>query len=437
MLETETLPLAERLRSRSAEIAVLGLGFAGLPTAVEFARAGFRVTGFDLDQDRVRLINGGKSPVPDISDSDIAHLIEQNRLRATTQFDRLSDAAGAVICVPTPLTDCNRPDFRYIRLAAEEIAARLRPGRLIILQSTGGPGTTRSILLPILEASGLRVGDDFYVAYAPERIDPGNRRFNIRNTPKLIGGITKSCTEHAALLYRHVVDHVETVSSPEVAELAKLVENTFRFINISLMNEVALLCDRLQVDVWEVAAAAATKPYGFLPHNPGPGVGGHCIPVVPFFLAAAAAENGMTDGLIQAAGRINEEMPRFVVTKLERILAQRRKAITAARVLLLGISYKPEIPDIRGSSSLRVLAELQSRGARIAYHDPYVPEVSCGGQVLRSLTAHDVLQQSFDCAVLLTAHPQVDYQKFAEHIGLIFDTRHHLPNLGTAEIICL
>ncbi len=386
--------LIARLRSREARIAVLGLGYAGLPMAVELAAAGYDVTGLDVDAARVAAVNAGRSPVSDVADADVAALLAAGRLRADVDFAALAAADCALICVPTPLTADKKQDFRFVAAAAAMVAEHLHPGFLAILQSTCTPGTTRRVLLAALEKRGLRVGEDFFVAFAPERIDPGNRRWTVRNTPKLVGGITPLCTEVASLLFAPVVDRVVAVSSPEVAETAKLVENTFRFINISFANEMALLCDRMGISVWEVIEAAATKPFAFMPHYPGPGVGGHCIPVVPFFLEAAAREHGLVAGMIEVAGRVNAEMPR----------------------------------------SLAVLELLAARGADVAYYDPYVPSVQVAGGTVYSLTEDALAAARFDAAVLLTSHTSVDYARLSGRCRLIFDTRNHLAGSGQPTV---
>lgn len=431
-------PLSERLRDKSAHIAVLGLGYAGLPMAIELGRAGFVVTGLDINDERVRLVNEGRSPVSDVSDADVANLIKTSQLSAVNKFDVLAEADCALICVPTPLAADHSPDLRFVEAAAESIAAHLHPDMLIVLQSTCAPGTTRRVLVPMLEASSkLRAGEDFFVAFAPERIDPGNRQYTVVNTPKLIGGVTPQCSELASLLFTSLVEHLVIVSSPEVAEMSKLVENTFRFINISFVNEMALLCDRMGISIWEVIEAASTKPFAFLPHHPGPGVGGHCIPVVPFYLEAAAHEYGMAARLIEAASSINEKMPQFVVAKLERLLAKRGKRLGEARVLLLGIAYKQNVNDIRESPALRVLELLAKREAHVAYYDPHVPSATCDGMVFRSLTSRELNQEHYDCAVLLTPHSDVDYCLVARHVDLILDTRNYLTRTGGTEVVQL
>ena len=426
--------LAERLASRQAHVAVMGLGYAGLPMAVELANAGFHVSGLDVDTRRVELINEGESPVSDVSGGAISALVRDGRLQASSQFEALRCADCVLICVPTPLTTDREPDLSCVWTATQTIAEYLHPGQLVILQSTCTPGTTRRVLLRSLETqTPLSVGEDFFVAFAPERIDPGNRQFNVNNTPKLVGGVTPLCTELACLLYQPFVEQIVRVSSPEVAETAKLLENAFRFINISFINEMALLCDRIGVDIWETIGAAATKPFAFMPHYPGPGVGGHCIPIVPFFLEATAREHGMLGHMIAAAGKVNDSMPEFVVQKLERRLAASGKSLADARVLLLGIAYKADTNDVRESAAFPVLSVLQERGAQVAYYDPHVPTVQWRGQLLESLT--DVADGSFDCAVLLTDHTGIDYAALARRVDVFLDTRGRLSpiEIGAVE----
>jgi UDP-N-acetyl-D-glucosamine dehydrogenase len=428
------LSLAARLETRSAHVAVLGLGYAGLPMAVELAQAGYSVTGIDIDEGRVAAVAGGTSPVSDVADEDLAQLTSEGRLSASSSFAALSEADCALICVPTPLTDERRPDMRFVEAAARSIAEHVHPGMLVVLQSTCALGATREILLAAIEeASSLTVGTHFFVAFAPERIDPGNARFNVRNTPKLVSGITPACSELAARLFAPIVEQVISVSSPEVAEMAKLLENTFRFINISLANEVALLCDRVGISAWEVIDAAATKPFAFMPHYPGAGVGGHCIPIVPFFFQAAAQDHGTGAGLIEAAGQVNDEMPRFVVQKLERLLAERGKLLSACRVLVLGMAYKADISDCRESPSLTVHALLQEQARLVAYYDPYVPSIGSA----TSLTAAELAEQRFDAAVLLTGHSGVDYALVGRQADFILDGRNCLPTLPGATVVTL
>jgi UDP-N-acetyl-D-glucosamine dehydrogenase len=425
-----TIGLAEKLAAPQAHVVVMGLGYAGLPMAVEFARAGFRVTGLDVDERRVQLVNRGQSPVSDVADVAISQLVDDGRLQATGCFDSLASADCVLICVPTPLMAGREPDLTFIRSAAHAIAEHVHPEMLVILQSTCTPGTTRRVLLPILEAgTRWRAGEDYFVAFAPERIDPGNPNFNLRNTPKIVGGLTPRCSRLASLLFQPIVDRIVKVSSPEVAEMTKLVENAFRFINISFINEMAVLCDSLNVDIWETIEAAATKPFAFMPHYPGPGVGGHCIPIVPFFLEAAARERGVPGYMIDAAGKVNDRMPEFVVRKLERLLAARHKSLARARVLLLGIAYKRDTNDIRESPAFPVLRQLRQRGAEVAYYDPYVPSVCWDGASLQSLTAAELGEGRFDCAVLVTDHTGIEYAALGQRVDVLLDTRGHLASI--------
>jgi UDP-N-acetyl-D-glucosamine dehydrogenase len=358
-------------------------------------------------------------------------------LSATSDFDALASVDCVVICVPTPLQNGRDPDLAYVRQAAADIRDRLHPGMLIALQSTCSPGTTRNVLLPLLAESGLDVGREFFVVFAPERIDPGNEKFNVKNTPKLIGGITPDCTALASRLYRYIVDSIEPVSSPEVAELSKLVENTFRFINISFVNELAMLCDRMGVSVWEVVDAAATKPFAFMKHTPGPGIGGHCIPIVPFYLQAVARDFGLDDGLIRVAGDINDRMPSFVVEKLERLLAQRQERLEGARVLCLGVTYKADVADLRESAALNVIGELAARGAEVLYHDPLIDSVSVAGVRYESSPLSPEIVASMDAVILLTGHRDVNYDMVLANAPLVLDTQNKLRNKSAANVVPL
>src|SRR5437870_1466751 len=402
--------LERKLRARSARIAVIGLGYAGLPMAVEFARSGYLTIGLDVDQPKVDVVCAGRSPVSNVTDDEIASLRTDDRLAASTDPRILDKADVAVICVPTPLTSAGGPDLRFVEKAGATIGAHLHAGMLVVLQSTCGPGTTTGTLRPLLEqTSGLTAGEDFFLVFAPERIDPGNTRFTVKNTPKIVGGVTPESTRLGCALYEACIDEVVPVSSPEIAELAKLVENTFRFINISFINEMALLCDRLGVNVWEVIEAAKTKPFAFMPHYPSPGVGGHCIPVVPQYLQAAAHEQGLMGELIPAANRINEAMPRLVVDKLASALEERRgKRVINASVLLVGVTYKADIVDVRESAALRVFQEAFSRGARVTYHDPLMPRIVVGGDSFDSVDLDPVVLGTFDAVVLLTPHTTIN-----------------------------
>ncbi len=433
--------LERKIRERTARVGVLGLGYAGLPMAVEIAAAGFEVTGLDVNRERVGAVNAGRSPVSDVDGSIVRDLTERDLLRATTDFDVLAELDAVIICVPTPLDDLKRPDLRYVRQATRDIAARLHPGMLVALQSTCSPGTTREILLPTLAEHAaersLTVGDDYFVVFAPERIDPGNARYTVRNTPKLIGGVTPRCTELAGELYGGFIDQLVPVSSPEVAEMSKLVENTFRFINISFVNEMAQLCDRMGISVWEVVDAAASKPFAFMPHYPGAGVGGHCIPIVPFYLEAVAERNGLVAEMIEAAGRINDAMPEFAIAKLDRLLAERGIDPARARVVLLGVTYKRDVADLRESAALQVLGRLLAQGRAVSYHDPLIPSVGVEGRALRSAPLTAEALRGADGVILLTPHSAVDYDLVVEHAPLVLDTCNALKRYHSNHVVPL
>jgi UDP-N-acetyl-D-glucosamine dehydrogenase len=429
--------LENKLRTRTARIAIVGLGYAGLPMAVEFARAGFPVVGLDVDRSKVDSVVRGRSPVSNVSDAEIASLRVDDQLVASSDPRVLDAVDVAVICVPTPLTLEGGPDLRFVRTAGATIAAHLHRDMLVVLQSTCGPGTTTNTLQPLLEhASGLRAGEDFLLVFAPERIDPGNTRYTVKNTPKLVGGMTPESTRLGCLLYAACIDEVVPVSSPEIAELAKLVENTFRFINISFINEMALLCDRLGVNVWEVIEAAKSKPFAFMPHYPSAGVGGHCIPVVPQYLQAAAREHGLLSELIPAANRINETMPRLVVDKVERALEEREgKALLDANILVVGVTYKPDIADIRESAAIRVLENALARGARVAYHDPLMPSLTLSGDKVASVDLDLIDLGAVDAVVLLTPHTTIDYDRIIRAAPLVVDTHSGLQPREAPNVV--
>ncbi len=431
------LALERKIQQRSARVGVLGLGYAGLPMAVEVARAGFLVTGLDVDPTRVDAVNAGRSPVSDVDNAAVRQLANDHLLQATTDFDALSELDVVIICVPTPLDQSRRPDLSYVEAATRDIAARLHPGMLVALQSTCSPGTTRELLLPILAAGSLQVGEDYFLVFAPERIDPGNPRFSVKNTPKLIGGITDRCTSLAKAFYATFVEELAPVSSPEVAEMSKLVENTFRFINISFINEVAQLCDRMGISVWDVVAAAATKPFAFMPHYPGPGVGGHCIPIVPFYLEALAERHGLVAELIQVAGRINDQMPTFVIVKMDRLLVERGKDPATARILVLGVTYKRDVADLRESAALEVLRRLLAQDRPTSYHDPFIDRLDETSRTLWSAPLDAVALRSSDCVLMLVPHSEVDYDLVVEHAPLILDTCNALKAYRNGKIVAL
>ena len=415
--------LGDLIRTHAARVTIIGQGYVGLPLAVEYARAGFSVTGLDTDQDRVVPLNLGRSHSPDVASEDLAALRRQGRYEATSDFSALAASDVVIICVPTPLRKSKDPDISFIVAAAEQVAARFRPHQLVVLESTTYPGTTEELLLPMFEARGARVGTNFFLAFSPERIDPANRAFKLREIPKVVGGVTAACTEMAALLYRQIVERVVRVSSPKVAELAKLYENVFRNVNIALANEFALMCRRLGVPTREVIDAAASKPFGFMPFYPGPGIGGHCIGVDPFYLAWKMRLSGYEARFIHLADEINRSMPTYVVDSVAEALNRRRRCLNGARVLALGVAYKRGVGDIRESPALEVLSMLRERGADAAYADPYVPSVQIEGVHLKAVEASPRELAAADCVVILTDHPDFDYRQIIETGHLVIDTR--------------
>ena len=415
--------LADLIRNHTARVAVIGQGYVGLPLAVEYARAGFPVTGFDTDQDRVIPLNLGRSHSPDVTSEDLGALRREGRYEATSDFSGLERSDVVIICVPTPLRKSKDPDISYIVAAAEQVAARFRPPQLVVLESTTYPGTTEELLRPMFEARGARVGEDFFLAFSPERIDPANRAFTLHEIPKVVGGVTAACTEMAALLYRQIVGRVVEVSSPKVAELAKLYENVFRNVNIALANEFALMCRRLDVSTREVIGAAASKPFGFMPFYPGPGIGGHCIGVDPFYLAWKIRLSGYEARFIHLADEINRSMPVYVVELVAEALNRRRRCLNGARVLALGVAYKRGVGDIRESPALEVLSMLRDKGAEVAYADPYVPSVEVDGVLLKAVEPTSRELAAADCVVILTDHPEFDYRQIVDTSSLVIDTR--------------
>ena len=421
--------LAARIAHRNARVGVIGLGYVGLPLAVEFAREGFQVTGIDLDPKRVEGVNRARSYIGDVSSEDLQKVRRGHRLRATSSFDVLGVQDAIIICVPTPLRKTREPDMSYILSATKEIAKRVRRGQLIILESTTYPGTTDEVILPALEARGLRAGRDFCLAFSPERIDPGNPTHTTRTIPKVVGGKTVLCTRLANALYGSIIHRTVPVSSTRTAEMVKLLENTFRAVNIGLVNEIALICGRLGIDVWEVIEAARTKPFGFMPFYPGPGIGGHCIPSDPMYLAWKVRVHGFEARFIELATQINGAMPEYVVEKVAAVLNARRKSLKGSRVLLLGLAYKKDVNDLRDSPAFDVARILEERGARIDYHDPYVPSVLLNGTPRHSLPLTARTLRRSDCLVLLTNHSRVDYPLILRYAPVIIDTRNQYGNL--------
>jgi UDP-N-acetyl-D-glucosamine dehydrogenase len=413
--------LTDAIRGRDARVCVVGAGYVGLPLAVRFADAGFATTALDTDAERVRAIAAGRSHVADVPDADLARLVRSGRLGASTDPDTLRGSDAIVICVPTPLNKTKDPDVAFILAAAEAVVPRLRAGHLVVLESTTYPGFTREVLLPRLEASGLCAGADFFLAFSPERVDPGNRTFHIRNTPKVIGGTTPACREVAGLLYEAIVDRVVPVSSTDAAEMVKLLENTFRAVNVGLVNEVAIMCHRLGLDTGEVVAAAATKPFGFMPFSPGPGLGGHCIPVDPHYLSWKLRTLRYQARFIALADEVNAAMPEFVVQRLADLLNDRKKPVSGSRILVLGVAYKRDVGDVRESPALDIVALLRGRGAEVAYHDPHVPQIQADGWRLTSVGLDGL--EAYDGVVIATDHAAVDYRRVVAGARLVLDTR--------------
>ena len=431
------MEILDKIRERKARTGVIGLGYVGLPLAIEFAHAGFNAVGIDVDTRKVDAINNGQSYIVDTSSEEIASLVTTGRLKATTDFTAMQELDTINICVPTPLRKTKDPDMTYVVAAVAEIKKHLRAGQLIILESTTYPGTTEELVLPQLQESGLKVGQDFFLAFSPERIDPGNKQFNTRNIPKVVGGVTARCTQVAKTLYEQSIETVVPVSSTRVAEMVKLLENTFRSVNIGLVNELALMSAKLNINVWEVIDAAATKPFGFMPFYPGPGLGGHCIPIDPFYLGWKARMNGFEPRFIELAGLVNESMPKFVVDKVTDALNDDGKAVRNARIHVLGVAYKRDVNDIRESPSLHVIKMLMDKGATITYSDPFVPEIHDEGIELTGRPVREALEAGTDCVVLLTDHSAYNYSEIVHLAPLIVDTRNALRDFIGGNIIRL
>ena len=418
--------LKEKLQSREARLGVIGLGYVGLPLSMEFARSGFHVVGIDTDAEKVRLLGEGESYIQDVPTEWVREAIDAGTFEATTDFSVLESLDAVDICVPTPLRKTRDPDISYVRAAVAEIVNYLHPQMLVILDSTTYPGTTDEVILSRLETTGLKVGEDFYLAFSPERVDPGNADWNTRNIPKVVGGVTRACTEHATLLYEQTLGPVVPVSSTRVAEMVKLLENTFRSVNIGLVNEMALMCDRMGIDAWEVIDAAATKPFGFMPFYPGPGLGGHCIPIDPFYLSWKAKESGFEARFIELAGVINGNMPYHVVSKIVDSLNENGKPVKGSKILILGVAYKEDINDVREAPALDIMKLLQDKGAVVSYSDPFVPTLHQGGLSSSNQELTPELLRDVDCIVITTAHSSVDYQAVVDAGTPIVDTRNAL-----------
>ena len=428
--------LEEKIKLRTARVGIIGLGYVGLPLAVEFAKAGFSVTGIDVQESKVSQLRRGESYIQDVSSKVLQPLVKAGKFHATTDFSAVRQLDTINIAVPTPLRKTKDPDMSFIVSACQETAKYFGPGKLVILESTTYPGTTDELVLPMLERPGLKVGEHFFLCFSPERVDPGNPKYHTANIPKVVGGITAACTRLGALLYSQALQKVVPVSSTSVAEMVKLLENTFRMINIGLVNEMALMCDRMGINVWEVIDAAATKPFGFMPFYPGPGLGGHCIPIDPFYLSWKTKQAGIEARFIDLAGYINGQMPHFVVDKIQNALNDHSKPLKGSHVHILGVAYKRDIDDVRESPALDIIVLLERRGARITYSDPYVPSIRLDG---RELQAEDAVSMSgrADCVVVVTDHAAFDYAGIVERSRLIVDTRNALKNFSPEKVVRL
>ena len=426
--------LEEKIRTGQARLGTVGLGYVGLPLSVEFASAGLRVTGFDLTPEKVAAVNRGESYIKDVSSARVGPLVAEGRLRATSDFDELAQCDAVIICVPTPLGKTRDPDLTMVVDATRQIGQRLKPGQLVVLESTTYPGTTEELLLPLLAGQGLTVGETFFLAFSPERVDPGNAKYGPRNTPKIIGGMTPACTRVAVALYSKALETVIPVSSTQTAEMVKLLENTFRSVNIGLVNEVALMCERLGVDVWEVINAAATKPFGFMPFYPGPGLGGHCIPIDPLYLSWKLKTLNYRARFIELAGEINSGMPEHVCDRVARALNDREKSVKGSRILVLGVTYKRDVDDVRESPALDILRILESRGAKVAYNDPHVPELQWKGTVLRSEDLMPAVRRA-DMVVIVTDHSAFPYREIVDAAAAVLDTRNATRGIHAKNVL--
>lgn len=431
--------LLNKLANREAKVGIVGLGYVGLPLAVEFAEQGFSVIGLDLNDAKVKQLNAGDSYIPDIPTERLKPLAKSGKLHATTTYEDLRQVDAVIICVPTPLNKTKEPDLSYVVESVTAVAKIAHEGMLIVLESTTYPGTTQEIVIPQIVQNGFKVGENVFVAFSPERIDPGNAHYGVRNTPKVVGGVTPDCTEIATALYGAAITTIVPVSSPTSAEMVKLLENTFRLVNIGLVNEVAIMCDKLGIDVWEVIDAAKSKPFGFMPFYPGPGLGGHCIPVDPHYLSWKLKTLNYNARFIELASEINTSMPLYVIDKVTQALNDDCKSVRGSKVVVLGVAYKRDIDDVRESPALDVLSLLHERGAQVVYHDPYVPQLRLEGEHKMESTAYSTeLLESADCVVIVTDHSTFDWQQVIDHSKLIVDTRHALhPHTGRARIVSL
>ncbi|TDB38773.1 MAG: nucleotide sugar dehydrogenase [Actinobacteria bacterium] len=429
--------LKERIESGEAVFGVVGLGYVGLPLAVEMAKSGHKVIGLEVSEGKTVEVNAGRSYIPDVPTDELAELVDAGLIQATTDFSRVAETDVVVICVPTPLNKMKEPDTSFMESAAAAVAPYLHPDMLVTLESTTYPGTTEEVVQPILEANGLKVGTNLYLAFSPERVDPGNPVFQTRNTPKVVGGVTHECTEVAVAMYARFIDTVVPVSSTRAAEMTKLLENIFRCVNIALMNELLQVCERMGINIWEVVDAAKTKPFGFMPFYPGPGLGGHCIPIDPFYLSWKAREFDLHTEFIELAGKVNENMPYYVVQRLMEALNTQRKPLAGSRILLLGVAYKNDIDDMRESPAIKIAELLAEKEANLVYHDPYVPKFSFDGRTLESVALTEAELASADAVLVVTDHRNVDYHLVVRASRLIVDTRNALKAFDDNKVVRL
>jgi len=422
--------LKNKILKKKAKIGIIGLGYVGLPLAVEFAKAGFSVIGIEQSPKRTKQVNQGENYITDVKQQELAEVVKQKRLKATGEFNQLKKVDAVCICVPTPLDKNKQPDISYVESVTRQLSKIIRKGQLIVLESTTYPGTTEEIILPKLASPGLKVGRDFFLAFSPERVDPGNKKFKTKDIPKVVGGVTAACTEIASLLYSQIMPEVFSVSSPRVAEMEKLLENVFRSVNIALVNEMAVLCKKMDIDIWEVIEAAKTKPYGFMPFYPGPGLGGHCIPLDPFYLSWKAKEYDMTTRFIELAGEINDRMPEYVVQLVQDGLNREQKSLRGAKILVLGVAYKKDIDDWRESPALKVLEMLRKKGVKVEYNDPFIPMLSVAGVDYTSSKLNEKNLRKYDCVVITTDHSLYNYKQIVREASLVIDTRNATVLLG-------
>ena len=427
--------LLGKIERREAVVSVVGLGYVGLPLAVEFAREGYTVVGVDVTEEKVNLLNAGQSYIPDISSEDVAALVKAGKLSATTDFSALERVDAISICVPTPLGKSKDPDMSYVISAAEQVAKYAHKGLLIVLESTTYPGTTDELVMPRLAKNGFAVGEDVFICFSPERIDPGNQKYSVRNTPKVIGGATPACVEVAVALYSKAIDQVVPVSSTRAAEMVKLLENTFRLVNIGLVNEMAVMCDKLGVNVWEVIEAASTKPFGFMTFYPGPGLGGHCIPIDPLYLSWKLKALNYNAKFIELASAVNSDMPLYVIDKVIDALNEERKSVKGSKILVMGVAYKRDINDVRESPALDVIRLLQERGAEVSYNDPYIPDLAHEGLAMTSIDLTAGAVKASDCVVIVTDHTAYDYAMLGENAKIIVDSRNAMKKVKSPKAV--